>query len=110
MSPSLPTPESLQEWKLSVTTTVLREYSQQAIGLMNTAKQMDTTLLRRKGKSGVASSTMTDSEKIALQFQLDSAQLGSEVEAVCGVSRSSLSWYVKLQNEIAEFQKSVEST
>ena len=79
---------------------------------METAQQMDSALQRRsksKSASSVASTAMTDSEKIALQMVLDGQSFGEQIEEVSGRSCNELTAYVTLMSEINESKRVIES-
>jgi hypothetical protein len=73
------------QWQSDIVEDVTSVYVQQVQALIETAKQMDSALMRRAKSSSATSSGaagMTDSEKIALQMIIDIGAFETEVRAV----------------------------
>jgi hypothetical protein len=79
---------SAGQWQAEIVEDVTVVYVQQVQALIETAKQMDSALMRRAKSSSATSAGsggaagMTDSEKIALQMILDIGAFEAEVRAV----------------------------
>lgn len=79
----------LQAWLLGLVQEVTLSFGEQVAALIDTVKQMDSTLQRRsklqaQGAAGSAggSANMSDSEKIALQIKLDIEAYGREIASI----------------------------
>lgn len=87
-------------------------YVQQVQALIETAKQMDSALMRRaKNVSAATSGTagMTDSEKIALQMIFDIQAFETEVKAVGITDPRALPAFVALFAQIDDMKRSFEN-
>lgn len=113
-----PSTVKLDSWTRSIVETVTNAYCQQVQELMETAQQMDSALQRRsklraggaQGTPGTASSTLTDSEKIALQMLLDVEHFGAILrDMLVGVEPMELLSYQKLMHEVNEGKRIIES-
>lgn len=78
-------------WLGSLLEEVTTSYAEQVSALIETVKQMDSTLQRRSklqaqqqqaGGAAVGATALTDSEKIALQIKLDIDAYGKELQAL----------------------------
>ncbi len=71
-----------EAWSPAVVNEINASYLLQIQSLMETVVQMETDIKRRLKVTTTATTTMTDSEKIALQLRLDIKAYGSELEAL----------------------------
>lgn len=94
----------LQAWLLALVQDVTVSFGEQVSALIDTVKQMDSTLQRRSklqqaqatGSTGGANN-MSDSEKIALQIKLDIQAYGKEIGSL-QVDPSSVPAFVSLRD------------
>jgi len=103
-------------WQASIVEDVTSHYLEQVKALMETVKQMDSTLMRRSkirptaasssATGNAGSSNLSDSEKIYLQVTLDIDAYGREVEQL-GVDASLLKELRELKNDITATQMAV---
>ena len=75
----------IDHWTPSIITDINANYLVQIQSLMETVVQMETDIKRRLKITSAANTTMTDSEKIALQLRLDIKAYGYELESM-GIS------------------------
>jgi hypothetical protein len=93
-------------WKSEVIEQVTVAMQDQVTSLLETVKQMDSALQRRaKNRStatgGNEGSTLTDSDKIALQLRLDIQAFGEEIRSM-GLAPSAIATYnALLSNELS---------
>ena len=89
----------LQQWLLQLVEEVSLSFGEQVRALIDTVKQMDSTLQRRSklqptsasaSSSSSATANMTDSEKISLQVSLDVEAYGKEILSL-GLTQADLS-------------------
>ena len=71
-----------EAWSPAVVNEINASYLLQIQSLMETVVQMETDIKRRLKVTTTATTTMTDSEKIALQLRLDIKAYESELEAL----------------------------
>jgi len=77
--------EGLRRWKVALAEEISLSFVEQVSALIETVKQMDSTLQRRSrlqtsGAGAGAVGNMSDSEKIALQIRLDVEAFGRELQ------------------------------
>jgi hypothetical protein len=92
------------EMKLHVIQAVTQAFHDQVLSLLATVKQMDSALQRRAIKprsalGGDTSSSLSDSEKIALQLKLDVERYGMEITQL-GIDCAKAFSYEKLLQEV----------
>lgn len=93
----------LQAWQLGLVQEVTVSFGEQVTALIDTVKQMDSTLQRRSklqtqgAGSAVGSANMSDSEKIALQIKLDIEAYGKEIASI-DLDPASVAAYVSLRD------------
>jgi hypothetical protein len=95
--------EGLQAWLQALLEEVSGSFAEQVSALIETVKQMDSTLQRRsklqqqqQAAQGQPAAAMTDSEKIALQIRLDIDAYGKELQ-VLGLDVSHLTAFRNLR-------------
>lgn len=92
----------LRAWLGVLLEDISASFAEQVAALIDTVKQMDSTLQRRsklqqqQGTAAGPSATLTDSEKIALQMKLDIEAFGRELQSL-GLDLSSLSAFCALR-------------
>lgn len=74
--------QALQKWKEEVTEAVTTAFAEQAMALFDTVKTMDNALQRRAKltHNAATSDQLRDSDKIALQVQLDILAYGEDLQ------------------------------
>lgn len=93
----------LQAWLLALVQEVTLSFGEQVSALIDTVKQMDSTLQRRSklqaqaAGAAAGSANMTDSEKIALQIKLDIEAYGKEIASI-ELDPSSVPAFVSLRD------------
>lgn len=94
------TDQALVAWLGRVVEEVSGSFVEQVSALIETVKQMDSTLQRRNKQQASAQpekgATMTDSEKIALQIKLDIEAFGKDIAAL-GLNPEAVNGYVSLK-------------
>jgi hypothetical protein len=95
-------------WQASIVEDVTGAYLQQVQSLVETARQMDSVFMKRsKGVASAAAaskSTLSDSEKIALQMIFDINAFEQEIKNVGIPDPSVVSSFVGLHGQIAEMK------
>lgn len=90
--------EGLRRWKVSLAEEISLSFVEQVSGLIETAKQMDSTLQRRsrlQQTTTTSNNNMSDSEKIALQIRLDVEAFGRDLQQL-GINTSEVAAFKKL--------------
>lgn len=95
------TDQALVAWLGRVVEEVSGSFVEQVSALIETVKQMDSTLQRRNKQQASSAqpekgATMTDSEKIALQIKLDIEAFGKDIAAL-GLNPEAVNGYVSLK-------------
>jgi hypothetical protein len=91
--------EAVKHWQSALLEDVSASFAEQVSALIETVRQMDSTLQRRsKAQASAASGSanMSDSEKIALQIRLDIEAYGREISAF-GLDLASMPAYNSLR-------------
>lgn len=82
--------------------------------LIDSVKQQDSTLMRRTKLATTKTGTLSDTEKIILQLQLDVKSFGNEIVSVCKISPSQLIGIVPsfatLTDEVNEANSKLQAT
>ena len=91
--------EGLRLWKIALAEEISLSFVEQVSALIETVKQMDSTLQRRSRLQQTAAATgnsnMSDSEKIALQIRLDVEAFGRDLQQL-GIDTADVSAFKKL--------------
>jgi hypothetical protein len=91
--------EAVRRWQSALLEDVSASFAEQVSALIETVRQMDSTLQRRskaQASASAGSSNMSDSEKIALQIRLDIEAYGREISAL-GLDLASMPAYISLR-------------
>ena len=94
-----PAEEALAAWQRALVEDVSSSFSEQVSALIETVKQMDSTLQRRsklQQTSAASTAAMSDSEKIALQIKLDIEAYGRDIQSF-GLDLSQLQAFCTLK-------------
>jgi hypothetical protein len=92
--------EAVRRWQSALLEDVSASFGEQVSALIETVRQMDSTLQRRskaQASAPAASANMSDSEKIALQIRLDIEAYGREISAF-GLDLASMPAYISLRD------------